>query len=94
MNWTSQDLLDEPLQQEEAAARDTCWLAVCSQYVKCSERGLWKRAAPVTPWGWPAGMAATVPGTDVGAALLVLVVLPLLKMKAGTYFEVKGSLCF
>lgn len=72
----SQDLLDEPLQQEEAATCDTCWLAVCSQYVKHSERGLWKRAAPVTPWGSPTGMTPTVPDTDVGATLLVLVVLP------------------
>ena len=28
------------------------------------------------------------------AALSMLVLLPLLKVKAGNYFEVKGSLCF
>lgn len=41
----SQDLLDEPLQQEEAAC-DTCWLVVLSQDVKHSERGLLEKGCP------------------------------------------------
>lgn len=41
----SQDLLDKPLQQEEAACGKR-GLAVCSQYVKHSERGLLEKGCP------------------------------------------------
>lgn len=94
MNWRFQDLLDEPLQQEKAA-RDTCWLAVCSRYVGHFLRGLLEEGCPgdttepTREQGWLLRYLLQA----VHAALSMLVLLPLLKIKDGNYFEVKGSLC-
>lgn len=93
MNGRSQDLLGESLQQEKAA-RDV--LAgnvqpVCETlYRGFAGRGLpqWHCRADLQAW-----LLQYVVQT-VDSALSMLVLLPLLKIKAGNYFEVKGSLCF
>lgn len=90
MNWRFQDLLDEPLQQEEAA-HDICWLAVCGHYTYKGSDG---RRLPWCHCRADLRAPLALPDTQGGCALSMLVALLLLEIKAGNYFQVKGSLCF